>query len=1465
MTRNHVFISHSSEDDEFAKSLRKSLESQKLETWVDSRELTAGDQLEPEIKQAIEQAGAFLVVLSPDAINSPWVLKETKHALKVKKKRSGDYPVIPLMLEGFEPPALNLYFEKEPVGIEIQIGPGGISEAMPQILAALGERLPDDAQPMLRPLAKPQEELLLELTDPRIVQKGGVRRARATAKLTYFPSEKRKREVTSEGKFVFTSPLGPIESEELSWYLERYYLWPTGVFKQRAQKVEKQLPEWGKALYEAALHDETVRDVLAAWKGISTKAARRFTVFVDSQLVKGAKEKKQAEANEAATLLLGLPWELLHDGDGYLFRGAKAVQVRRRLPNAKSFEGTVAEPPIRILLLSPRPEDERAGYIDHRVSALPLVTALETLGELAKLTVLSPPTFPALEAELLRAHEEGTPYHVVHFDGHGVFRKDLGLGGLCFEDPQDAQKLEKRRSQLIDAKDLAAVIRDHRIPLFFLEACQSAKAEEDPTTSVAAALLDEGVASVVAMSHTVLVETARRFVESFYQQIASGTRVGEAMLAGQRALKSDSFRLKIFGAGRLNLQDWFVPVLYQEKEDLQLLTGVPPEQVKATDRQALESRFGALPPSPEHHFVGRSRELLKLERLLAQRPYAVVCGQGGEGKTTLAAELTRWLIRSNRFERAVFVSVEDVYNVRTVVDRIGQQLVNNYIIGKYKDADLLTKALQPIERELRNGDTLIVLDNMESILPPAGSDKDSTLAQVARFEPEALETFFDLCQKLQGADGTRLVFTSRQPLAAPYDTGFQRVTLSRLDKKDAIELVHQAMSAQGLTPKEDDLGGTQPEVEALVQAVNCHARSLVLLAPHISQFGVQHTSDNLRRLMAELHEQHPDERERSLFASVELSLRRLSPETREKVKPLGVFEGGGHAANIAHVLELDEEGRNSLVRQLVGIGLAEPMPYGFLRFHPALCPYLWQQLDEKALAASQGRWAKSVQQLSYFLYDQLLSKDVQVGLNLTTMELPNLMRLLEYVQAQAEPEATVDLAVRLEELAVRLGRRDLVVRVTAIREAEDGKLAESSDSRFESSRMRIERLLDRGDVSHALQQAQALLNRCSQPRKGAYPGAARHIAMSVNLVGQALFASGDAGGALSQFTESERRFQLLADEGDRVAARMLAVLTDRKSNCLLLLGRLEEAAASYVKSTDLFDKLGDRRSAAAAKSHLGIVLMDQGLYEEALKVQEEARETFTNLGEPRSVAAAWHQIGMVHARANEFEAAEHAYRQSLAIHVQQDDPAGETATLHELGSLYDRMGRSEEAVIFSRQAADKYVKVGDIANEGLVRNNLAFVLGTLNRYEEARQEANRAIECKKAYGHAAEPWTTWDILCDLEQAVGDQEAAARARKQAIQLYLAYRRDGGENHGGGGQLCAEFWQATQENKTEEMASLLSQLAHDPQIGPSLRALISKLQSILTGAHDPELGADPELHYTDAAEVLFLLEKLGKSRS
>ena len=76
----------------------------------------------------------------------------------------------------------------------------------------------------------------------------------------------------------------------------------------------------------------------------------------------------------------------------------------------------------------------------------------------------------------------------------------------------------------------------------------------------------------------------------------------------------------------------------------------------------------------------------------------------------------------------------------------------------------------------------------------------------------------------------------------------------------------------------------------------------------------------LRRLMgliSKLEQVNSDKRENTLFAGIENSLRQLSSEIREKIKPLGVFQEGGSISNVANVLQLNDEERDLVMKQLM--------------------------------------------------------------------------------------------------------------------------------------------------------------------------------------------------------------------------------------------------------------------------------------------------------------------------------------------------------------------------------------------------------------------------------------------------------------------------------------------------------------------------------------------------------------------
>ena len=441
-----LFISHSSQDDGFVRELQHALGDLRQDVWIDSRELLGGDPLWPEIQRAIEEASAYAVVVSPASLQSKWVGKELRHALSVRKQRGrGEFPVFALLVDGTKLGAFEGFFDSEPLNIQVASAAGGVEAAIDPILRAVGKRLPVDVARTPEPKADILEELVLELTDLKFHEQDGVRRASGRARLVYEPATPGQREVASVQSWRFVGPLGPIEAEELRWYLEKYAIWPSEYFRDRARKVEESLVKWGQLLHVAAMPGAHTANVMNAWAKIDGHAGRRFSVHVDATLEAGAPDAEVETARETATLLLGLPWELLHDGDGFLFQGAKPTRVRRRLPNTRDLDVPVVATPIRILLVTARPEDDACGYFDHRASALPLVEAMEELGGLVHIQVLSPATLPALREELDRARRAREPYHVVHFNGHGVYDRAVGLGGLCFEDPQDVGRLDKRR------------------------------------------------------------------------------------------------------------------------------------------------------------------------------------------------------------------------------------------------------------------------------------------------------------------------------------------------------------------------------------------------------------------------------------------------------------------------------------------------------------------------------------------------------------------------------------------------------------------------------------------------------------------------------------------------------------------------------------------------------------------------------------------------------------------------------------------------------------------------------------------------------------------------------------------------------------------------------------------------------------------------------------------------------------
>ena len=202
------------------------------------------------------------------------------------------------------------------------------------------------------------EELVLELTDLKFHEQDGVRRASARARLVYEPATPGQPEVHSAQSWRLIAPIGPIEAEELRWYLEKYAIWPSHYFRDRARKVEENLVKWGQLLHEAAMPVAHTANVMKAWAKIGDHAGRRFSVHVDVALEAGAPETDVKLPRKPPRSCSACRGNCFTTATSYLFQGAKPTRVRRRLPNTKVLDVPVVATPIRILLVTARPEDD---------------------------------------------------------------------------------------------------------------------------------------------------------------------------------------------------------------------------------------------------------------------------------------------------------------------------------------------------------------------------------------------------------------------------------------------------------------------------------------------------------------------------------------------------------------------------------------------------------------------------------------------------------------------------------------------------------------------------------------------------------------------------------------------------------------------------------------------------------------------------------------------------------------------------------------------------------------------------------------------------------------------------------------------------------------------------------------------------------------------------------------------------
>jgi tetratricopeptide (TPR) repeat protein len=1166
--------------------------------------------------------------------------------------------------------------------------------------------------------------------------------------------------------------------------------------------VETRIKDWGERAFRALFGQGESRDVYR-------------------DLMEAARARRPAllTVGTEGPAILGQPWELIRDGRGPLaFQG---VTIRRQLLGIRPVWSTPTRLPLRVLLIVSRPRD--AGHIDPRTSVRPV---LETLERLPAGTVLvdfcDPPTLARLEEMISEARDRQAPYHVVHFDGHGNF------GVLLFEDEQ-AKKAE------VSATHLGDLLARLDVPLVILEACRGADLRDEPaSSSVAPALLKSGVGSVVAFSHSVHVRAAQLFVERFYQKLAAGRTVGAALEEARSRLHADRGRWLHLGphADSVELQDWFIPQLYQAADDPSLFTPAL-EKTGREPEEREELVLPGFPPEPMYRFHGRALELLELERAFRKHPAVVLCGMGGTGKTALAREAAHWWVRTGRFENAVFCSFEQKQGAERVVQLLGQALEGERFASRPAQ-----EQWREAVRLFRRKKVLLVWDNFESTLP-AFQHEDQPQAGAAglalEFGEEARAQVRQLYQELtSGQPQGRLLVTCRP--GESLLPAIRRIELKGLARPDSLHLLAAVLDKGGMTLEERP-GYERPEIDALLKMLDDHPLSISLVAPHFKDRKPGQIREEFGPLLERFADPTATEgRNQSLRASLEFSKKRLSAEAQRLLPYLAWFQGGVFESKFLRFAELSAEAWAPIRGELIATALVNEEEGSvrvggrlYLRFHPTL-PYAARPTEVPDPDAARQCFLEVYQGLGRALDRALRGKAPAGGMAVLAREEANVRSALALAFRLGLHLQGYELADTLRLYLGRAGRlreRDALVGWVR-QQLPQGDLLDAPTCA--SLRQHAWSLLEQGQAAQAIQVVQDLLHRLQAQGLPEPQHTPFHIALSHGYLGRMYGHAGRPDLALGPLQQAVAGFEQL---GEAQRGNLAATLGDL-ANALSDRGRFAEALAAAERGVAIRREQGNQQAIAAGLVQTAAILRAQQRYAEAEALDDEALQAVRAAGDvPLQGITLQHQ-GDLQRRQGRHDRAVPLYQQALALFQRAGDTGKEMQTCDLLGTAEMQRGqlaaaeawylRSRElaqlrndrrqlAVVAhnlgilyqtrAEQAGDAAVRTAWLRQAiALVQESLAisrdmnnqvlaatsyFQLGVLHKklqeWDQAESHLLRSLEIREALNHP-DVWKAYRNLADVARGRGDEQAAAswQARRDA-KLAEVQRLQRGEGSGG----------------------------------------------------------------------------------
>jgi len=179
-------------------------------------------------------------------------------------------------------------------------------------------------------------------------------------------------------------------------------------------------------------------------------------------------------------------------------------------------------------------------------------------------------------------------------------------------------------------------------------------------------------------------------------------------------------------------------------------------------------------------------------------------------------------------------------------------------------------------------------------------------------------------------------------------------------------------------------------------------------------------------------------------------------------------------------------------------------------------------------------------------------------------------------------------------------------------------------------------------------------------------------------------------------------------------------------------GTQESAKNLITQSIDIFERLGERRSEAEARSDLAVCYWREGSFDEARIILSYALSCLKDEdNDLRAVILI--RAGMVELRARQLSEALRLYNEAAALTDQSTDDALKGSFHNQLANLYENLDTrhrddryTDRALIEYAAASFHFEQAGHTRYQASVENNLGFLYFTLGRFSDAHEHLDRA-------------------------------------------------------------------------------------------------------------------------------------------